>query len=36
MIIMEEKKEMTVEEILKEYEKGKEFEISDGKIKEDD
>lgn len=31
-----EKKEMTVEEILKEYEEGKRFNVTDGEIKEDD
>ena len=31
---MEEKKEMTVEEILMKYEKGKVFNVSDGKIEE--
>lgn len=33
---MEEKKEMTVEELLKEYESGKVYNIEDGKIKEAD
>lgn len=33
---MERKKEMTVEEILKEYEGGKVFNVSDGKIEEAD
>lgn len=31
---MEEKKDMTVEEILKEYEGGKVFNVLDGKIEE--
>lgn len=33
---MEIRKEMTVEEILKEYEEGKRFNVTDGEIKEDD